>query len=172
MEEWRPVKGYEGRYEVSSLGRVRSLDFDRPYSGQKPRRHKGKILSQPVSKQLGYRYVGLCDGKTSRCVLVHRLVAEAFVDRPASRKRLCVNHIDGNKLNNVPENLEWVTWGENNLHAYRAGLRVGPKRKFSKEQVRYIRSVNKSCGQLARDFGADVKTVWKIRTKKTYKEVS
>ena len=104
--------------------------------------------------------------------VAHRLVAESFVEKPASSKRLCVNHIDGNKLNNMPENLEWVTWSENNIHAYKHGLKVGPKRKFSPAQVKYIRGSDKSCAQLSRELDADVKTIWSIRAKRTYKEIA
>lgn len=91
---------------------------------------------------------------------------------PDSDKRLCVNHIDGDKLNNSAENLEWVTWSENNIHAYKHGLKVGPKRKFSPAQVKYIRGSDKSCAQLSRELDADVKTIWNIRAKKTYKEIA
>lgn len=172
LVEWRPVKGYEGRYEVSDTGVVRSLDFDRPYRGQKPRKHKGRVLKKYYNEHTGYFCVSLSDGHTSKRFYLHRILADAFVDKPKSDKRLCVDHKDGDKLNNEISNLEWVTHGENNRRAYQQGLKVGPLRKLSDKDVLYIRSTDKSCSQLAREFGMDIKSIWNARVGKTYKEVS
>lgn len=95
-EHWLPVKGYEGLYEISDWGRVKSLN----YRGT----GKEQILHQTQNKS-GYMYVPLHkDGKTKSC-RVHRLVAEAFVPNPNNLPE--VNHIDENKQNNRSENLEW-----------------------------------------------------------------
>ena len=128
------------------------------------KRHKAKT---------GYYYYNLSkDGETTG-VLLHRIIATVFVGKPADHpERGCVNHINGIKTDNRPENLEWVTKGDNNRHAFAAGLVVGPKRKLSREQVEYIRASDKSCGQLAREFGVDVKTVWKAKKRMTYKEMT
>ena len=106
---WMPVVGYEGRYEVSDIGQIRSLDI---YIGK--RLHKGRM--KPIHpNNRGYLTVNLCrDNKTER-FLVHRLVAEAFI--PNTHNKPQVNHIDGNVGNNCADNLEWVTDNENKAHS-------------------------------------------------------
>ena len=103
MEEWRDIKGYEGKYQVSNLGRVKS-------------RHK--ILKPNNVK--GYLYVYPSKNSKKEALKVHRLVAEAFIDNPENKPE--VNHIDGNKENNRVENLEWCTKSENMQHAIKTGL--------------------------------------------------
>ena len=105
IEEWRPVVGYEGLYEVSSYGRVRSLD--RFYY----RLHKGKVLS-PTKDRYGYLTVTLnCNGK-SKTIKIHRLVAQAFIENPDNLPQ--VNHKDEVKSNNCVDNLEWCSAKYNN----------------------------------------------------------
>lgn len=120
MEEWKAVKGYEGFYEVSSLGRVRSL----------PRRStSGRVLKQYVSSHNGYCYVNLSKHNKSGSARVHCLVMAAFdpVDKkPGFDPEHTINHIDGDKTNNRLENLEWCTQSENQKHAYRTGLELPP----------------------------------------------
>lgn len=107
-EEWRPVKGYEGRYEVSNMGRVKSL-----YAS------KDIILKQPIHPD-GYARVSFSKDEACSCKLVHRLVANAFIPNPDNKPE--VNHIDGNKENNNVDNLEWCTSSYNTKHAYHNGL--------------------------------------------------
>lgn len=108
QEEWRPVKGYEGLYEVSSFGRVRRLD------GHDSRGHfiKGRVLKERRTTN-GYVQVQLSNGK-SKEYRVHRLVATAFHERPEGKTE--VNHINEIKTDNRAENLEWVTKTENQNH--------------------------------------------------------
>lgn len=101
-EEWRDIVGYEGRYQVSNLGRVRSL----PSFDSLGRNINGKILS-PVNESNGYAQVTLCNKAGHRGVSVHRLVAVAFLENPNSFPD--INHIDENKKNNRVENLEWCS---------------------------------------------------------------
>ncbi|MGH1436583.1 MAG: NUMOD4 domain-containing protein [Lewinella sp.] len=108
--DWKDVKGYEGKYQVSSDGQVKSLDrLIGHYSGYK-RKHRGRLL-RPGGSINHYLTVSL-DRKTHR---IHRLVAEAFIPNPAQKST--VNHRDFNKWNNHVSNLEWVTVQENVIHA-------------------------------------------------------
>jgi hypothetical protein len=106
QEEWRTVDGFEA-YEVSNIGGVRRADTHRAL--------------KPQPDTYGYRLV-ILRGKAKR---VHRLVAAAFVPGP---RKPTVNHIDGNKQNNVAANLEWTTHLENVRHAIRIGLTPPPPR--------------------------------------------
>ena len=128
-EEWRVVPSLGGRYSVSSLGRVRrEADGVGTYSG--------RILRPGVDRH-GYLRTNLRTEGTTRYQIryVHRLVAEAFL--PPVQGKAVINHIDMNKLNNRPSNLEWTTLGDNVLHAWANGsvrpcFRGGskPGRKF------------------------------------------
>lgn len=115
MEEWKDIKEYEGIYQVSTLGRVRSLDrLD--FAGHQL---TGALLSICVSKN-GYSVITLSKKGVMTQFRVHRLVAKSFLDN--SENKPFVNHIDGNKQNNTLENLEWCTHQENMDHAYANGL--------------------------------------------------
>ena len=126
-EIWKDIEGFEGHYQVSNLGRVKSLEWTY-YSGQGHYAKKvqpEKILSQKVSKRTGYCTVLLYGDKRHYCS-VHRLVAKAFL--PECEGKTIVNHIDGNKQNNNVNNLEWSTYSENTIHAIEHDLR--PIRKI------------------------------------------
>lgn len=102
MEVWKDIKGYEGRYQISTLGRVKSLVS---HFGTEERIMKG----QPV--WTGYLRVCLTKDGKSKMHTIHRLVAETFIPNPQNKP--IVNHIDGNITNNSIDNLEWVTYAEN-----------------------------------------------------------
>lgn len=116
MEEiWKDVIGYENKYEVSNLGRVRSCPRNTSGYG----RADYLIMKQSKDKG-GYMTIGLrLNGKKSR-FRVHRLVASSFIPNPEGKE--FVNHIDGVKDNNILSNLEWATASENTRHAVEAGL--------------------------------------------------
>ncbi len=120
--QWLPVKGYEELYEVSDTGEVRSVDRVLSVTNQKERLFKGRVLLQTMNKQVQYKQVSLWKENKGTSYYVHRLVAEAFIPNPKGKPE--VNHIDGNRQNNHISNLEWVTSGENSLHASKTGLRV------------------------------------------------
>lgn len=118
VEIWKPVVGYEGIYEVSNMGRVKSLDrlvkrnnhFDRK---------KGRILSPSINSL--YPMVRLSKNGEHKSTFLHRIIAIAFIPNPNNKPQ--VNHIDGNKHNYSISNLEWCTQSENNAHAFATGLK-------------------------------------------------
>lgn len=124
-EIWRDIKGYEGLYQVSSIGRVKSLER------KKQNHSKLQIVTEKIKQphqQFGkykneYLVVNLYKNNKGKNMFVHRLVAEAFLDN--FNKELEVNHKDGNKQNNCIENLEMLTRSENQKHAYEV---LGKKR--------------------------------------------
>ena len=95
MEEWRDIKGYEGKYKISSYGKVKSL------------KHKDEKLLKPSYDKDGYKQVILCDNGKDKKWFIHRLVAIHFLPNPNNLPQ--VNHKDEDKANNVVENLEWCT---------------------------------------------------------------
>lgn len=116
-EEWRPIPGYEGLYEVSDRGRVRSLDRTIQRNGRS-HRIRGVVLAQS-STGPGYRHVSLRSGGRAFTQLVHRAVLLAFVGPcPTGMES---RHLDGEPDNNVPSNLAWGTHSENNRDRVRHG---------------------------------------------------
>lgn len=105
IEIWRPVKDYEGYYEVSNLGRVRSLDKYVNTKCDSMRMRNGRVLK--CIKHNEYMWVSLSKDNIKSKKRVHRLVAEAFIPNPYNLPY--INHKDENKTNNVLENLEWCT---------------------------------------------------------------
>ncbi|WP_291632079.1 NUMOD4 domain-containing protein [Clostridium sp.] len=95
MEEWRDIKGYEGKYKISSYGKVKSL------------KHKDEKLLKPSYDKDGYKQVILCNNGIGKKWFIHRLVAIHFLPNPNNLPQ--VNHKDEDKANNAVENLEWCT---------------------------------------------------------------
>lgn len=119
MEEvWKDIKGYEGIYQVSNNGRIKSLERDKNNHSKK-QKVEAKIRKNVLSK--GYYLCLLSKNGKNKMMRVHRLVAEAFIPNP--KKHPIINHIDGNKLNNCVDNLEWCDYSYNEKEAYRLGLR-------------------------------------------------
>lgn len=123
-EKWKPIKNYEGLYEISNFGNVKILSREYTKYNYLTKRYnvikvKEKITQGTISK--GYRRICLSKNKIEKNKYIHQLVAEAFIPNPNNNKY--INHIDGNKQNNRVENLEWCTLHENNRHAYKNGLR-------------------------------------------------
>jgi len=119
IEEWKDIKGFEGLYQVSNLGRVLSLPKTFKGGGNGGvKSHNGIILKQ--TKATLYPSVNFSVNGVKTVVNVHRLVAEAFLPNPENKTT--VNHIDGNKYNSNVSNLEWATQSENIIHAYKTGL--------------------------------------------------
>lgn len=108
-EIWKDLEGYEGYYQASSWGNIRSVDRVVISTDGKRRSLKGKILKPQINK--GYYLINLNKNGKKKKALVSRLVAKTFVDNPMQKEE--VNHIDEDKLNNSVDNLEWVTSKEN-----------------------------------------------------------
>lgn len=111
-EKWVDIHGFEGEYQVSNYGRVRSLDRMIVFKDGRRRRYKGKVLSITSVTSSGYLEVKLSRNHTKISIYVHRLVAEHFCPNPDGKPT--VNHNDENKFNNRADNLCWMTQGENN----------------------------------------------------------
>lgn len=113
-EEWRPIKGYEGLYQISTHGRIKSFT-------------RGKeIVMKPSTHYKGHLFIYFYKDRSRTKFFVHRLVALAFIPNP--QMKLLVNHIDENKQNNMRENLEWMTEGENTRYYWsRKGIEINPE---------------------------------------------
>ena len=143
-EEWKDIKGYENLYQVSSLGRVKSL---RDNKGN----YREKIL-KPCPNKIGYNYINLCkDGKIKKC-LVHRLVAQSFIENLNNYTQ--VNHKDENKQNNYADNLEWCTPKYNSNYGTRNIRRVRAQKGQSRPSMKghSIRARKVQCITTGRKF--------------------
>lgn len=170
-EVWRPVGGFEGFLEVSDHGRIRTLDTIRTgvrCGKPHPQLKKGVVMS-PFVLNNGYLCVAPKFGDIRKKLLVHRLVALAFVD--GYFEGATVNHIDGDKLNNRFENLEWVTLSRNTAHQWEIGLidlrgEKHPSAKLSDADVVAVReSLNKGerVSAVAMRYGVSDALIYKIR---------
>ena len=136
-EVWKDIEGYEGLYQVSTCGNIKSLAKPRKNGNGRCYIQKEKLLKQSFTST-GYKKVELYKDGKRKSFKVHRLVAIAFIPNPDNKPE--VNHIDGNKINNNIDNLEWVTSSENTIHAYETGL--SPNKK-ELDEIRIIELYNK-----------------------------
>lgn len=112
MEIWKDIEGYNNKYQISNYGRIKSLCDNHLM--------KREVILKPRIANNGYLYINLYKNSKCKTKRIHRLVAETFIDNPNNLPQ--VNHIDGNKLNNKANNLEWVSASDNCKHAYINGL--------------------------------------------------
>lgn len=178
-EEWRSVEGYEGIYEVSSLGNVRSLDRVVIDKRGARYRYRGRTIKSSKCKMWGYWRLLLCQGCKCSSFQVHALVARAFLG--AKPDGMQTNHIDGNKDNNAASNLEYVTATDNCRHYVALGLRNTMKgerhigAKVTTDQVREIRRLRNGgmiLKEIAEKFGVSVSTAGKIANGKAWSHVA
>lgn len=147
IEIWKDVVGLEGFYQVSSLGRMKSLQRFRVGRYGNNARVPEKILKVAISKA-GYPVVNIGINAVQNVIYVHRMVAETFLENPNGKKT--VNHKDGVKTNNNVLNLEWATHSENCKHAIDTGLRVpvrgekGGKTRLTSDDVLNIRDMSRN----------------------------
>lgn len=183
IEEWVPIPGYIGFYEVSSAGRVRSVTRTIK-TKTNTQTHKGTVLSPWMIKG-GYLSVGLSRNGKRQMVLIHRLVIQAFHGPPPTPIHQ-VNHRDADKVNNCIDNLEWVTPKQNMEHAAALGLTsipqvpLGenhPSAKLTANDVRLIRHLYKYRSKeynflcLGQRFGVGAGAICRIIHGRTWKHV-
>lgn len=170
QEIYKAVKGYEGLYAVSNFGNVKSLSNNK--------KKKEKILRPGVNSS-GYLNVSLTINKKAKSMVVHRIVAAAFLEGLDETTE--ANHKDGNKQNNRLDNLEVNTRPQNIQHAFRIGLNKGPcgeknaHSKFKAEDILAIRSLygtgNYSIGALSRQHKVSQSSMSAIIRRKSYVNV-
>lgn len=142
-EIWKDIDDYEGFYQVSNCGRVRSLTRTFTRSDGKVKTFKEKVLKQGTNPN-GYKYVNLSIKSKAYSARVHRLVAEAFINNPENLP--CINHKDENKANNSVENLEWCTFQYNLTYNGKQMKRAFKVLQFSKngEFVKSYKSITEA----------------------------
>jgi hypothetical protein len=169
-ETWKKIIGFEGYYEVSNLGRIRSLDRTINNKRWGKSQLKGKILS--TKRRVGHpQYVGaILYNKLGqkKQIAVHRVVAEAFIPNPLGKPQ--VNHIDHNPLNNNVNNLEWVTPSENIKKSFEFGQRKiikGAKHHNTKlsnldyQAIKLLHNMGYGYDKLSNMFGVTRSTIKK-----------
>jgi hypothetical protein len=161
-EIWKPVVGYEGIYEVSNLGRIKSLSRFVWKNNKRPTRIKCKLLA--LDNSSGYSRVHLHDGYYRQGKGVHRLVLEAFVPRNNNLQDQC-NHKNGIKTDNRVENLEWCNRFENMRHARDIGLLSITGRK---KVIRSDGKIYNSLTEAAKDIQGDIGYISNICRKQRY----
>lgn len=167
-EAWKEIQGYEGLYKISDNGRVFSVTSNKP--------------RKLCMNEIGYHIVVLYKNNKPKTVRVARLVALHFVDNPDGKPE--VNHIDGVKINNRKENLEWVTHSENGQHAWDTKLNKGNAgRKWKQKEQRFVKLTIADIKQikaligsttqkkLAERFNVSDQSIYKIKTGKRFSTI-
>lgn len=166
-EIWKDIKGYEGYYKISNLGRVKSL-----------RRKKDNGIMKKYLDTQGYPKVSLTINYKLKSYLIHRIVAFAFVLKHKNDTE--VNHINGIKHDNMASNLEWCTAKENSIHAVNTGLRISlkgeshSKSKLDNQKVLEIRALSKSdfsITKLAKIYKVNSGTIHDVINYRTWKHI-
>lgn len=153
IEEWKDIKGYEGYYQVSSCGRVRSLER-KIVDNKCVRIFKGTIIKQWIlkGKRTNYLCVSLSKNGFVKKYEVHRLVGEAFLPNTLNKPQ--INHKDCNGLNNNVSNLEWVTNSENAKYAYDSRSNIKNQRLITYNNETH------NISDWARKIGINPDTMW------------
>lgn len=177
VEKWIDIKGYEKLYQISSLGRVKSLERMVRANTTGIRIETEKIL-KPATSVPGYLFVSLSKKGKSKATYIHKIVAKSFIKNSSNKK--CVNHVDGNKKNNIVNNLEWCTPKENSEHAILNGLtnNTGEDNRLSKLNTKDVVEIrNKYVPKLytmkilSREYGVCVSKIHQILHRQSWKHV-
>lgn len=158
MEIWKDIEGYEGSYQISNMGNVKSLSKKWISGNNNIIRNHGDILLKQSNNARGYRHVILSKNSKHRTLTIHQLMARAFIPNPENK--LFVNHKDGNKKNNILENLEWCTNDENMKHAVKMNL---IKKKISQEirdKIKTLYTSGMRITDIARILGLNRKSIY------------
>lgn len=152
-EEWKDIPGYEGIYEASSFGRIRTKEGKTTSNKRhQVRVWKSRILKAKGNAKTGYR-VGLWKNNERKELLVARLVAMTFLGLPP--EGYTVNHKDGNRFNNAIENLEWLSREDNIRHGFNAGLYRKAQKEIAVEKNGNLQRFP-SCAALDRFLGRSI----------------
>lgn len=176
-EIWKLIDDLYGIYIVSENGNIKSLDRIVTHKNGRTSKRKG-VLIKPRINRNGYYQASL--GKSMKCLLIHRLVAKAFIPNPENKP--CVNHKNGIKTDNRVENLEWVTYWENDNHSRTTGLYIcrlqgenNSNVKLTNEIVLKIREMHESGKYSQREIGRilniEYKNINQIVLKKRWKHI-
>lgn len=170
-EIWKDIVGWEGLYQVSNLGRIKSLSRVVKVVGHNhsEARISEKILKSVIRK-LGYEMVTICKVNIHKHKQVHRVVAEVFIPNPDNKPN--INHIDCNPLNNKVENLEWCTQKENREHAKKMGRvpwgQSHFKAKITQDDAIAIKNSAERTSILANQYGISMSSIGDIRKGRTW----
>ncbi len=177
-EIWKDIVGFEGYYQVSNFGNVKSLERKCKALGNKLRTVPSKAKAVTIDRY-GYPKVSLDKDGHSYYFTIHRLVAQTFIPNPENKPQ--VNHIDGNKQNNCVENLEWCTAKENTDHSWKMGLQKikhGSQRAWAKMNEEKVKEARKtyslggvSLKELAKKYNICSQALHNIILRKTWKHV-
>lgn len=174
VEIWKDVIGFESIYQVSNLGRVKSLKRTKKDTIGRVREYPEIVLKQMLSEK-GYLQVNLYILSRNVPQRVARVVAQSFIPNPENKSQ--VNHINGIKTDNRVENLEWNTSLENIRHSIVNNLKKTARgeqsgaSKFKDEDIRYIRESNKIKYHLAKEYNVCITTITNIKNKITWKHI-
>lgn len=166
MEIWKDIKGYEGYYQVSNTGSVKSLTREVNRSDNKKGFYKSRILKLNQDKK-GYLRVKLTKNSKAKTFKVHRIVADHFLKKSIHNKE--INHLDGNKKNNKISNLEVCNSSENAIHAILNGFR--PRVKLTLNDVIEIRKSNLDHKTLAKNYNVTLSNIKCVINRKSWKNV-
>lgn len=166
-EQWLPVIGFEGRYEISSYGRVKSLGrWINPNSKQKAYYIAEKMLKLNKDTR-GYLFVMCSKNSQTKRMYVHQAIAHSFIG--SQEKGIEVRHLDGNKLNNTLENITYGTKSDNMRDAVRHGTLVFSRSKLTREDVINIGKDPRTHATIAKDYGICETTVSNIKRGASFK---